>query len=167
MTTFTGGTPVITFSNDDLYRLGQSIAGAAAPTPPSAQWPVPGYLCTDLPWVSTTSATRLILPMLCEEKRIIRFTVGPSGSALISMAEYAASPTPRHGVISAGAADFVGNPKNISNGLTLVWNIKIQQQEIPNFLCLWPNQTYYINIENTACSPGQNCQMFLDLGVYP
>lgn len=151
---------------------GTGGTGPTGPTaPPPAQWPVPGFICFDLPWVSTTAETRLIMPFHCDDKVIVRFTPTSDtpGYGLIAGREWAAPDTPRFAAISTVPGDFTGVPGtppfNAKSGTSLSWDIATGGPPQNWILVLQAGTTYYLNIENTSCTPGQFTQMFLDLAV--
>ena len=180
MSTFTGGTPPISFSNDELYRLGQSISGATAPgagTPPGGGsggggsggggWPIPGFVCYDLPWVSTTSATRLIVNMNCDQEACIRFVPqATTKNGWIALVEYNAPRYNRIAVISTIPGDFNAQPGTppYKAGSSINFDYSTSGAQ-PFVVDLSPGYTYYLNLKTTNGTPGAPATMSLDLYV--
>jgi hypothetical protein len=170
MSTFTGGTPSVTFNNDELYRLGQSISSATAPAPT----PPPGTTVIDIKWENG----RTIIPMTCGDVVAVRFTPTSAGlNGTIGMAEYPpGQPCQRQANISWGQDDFNGGygvfPWSGKTGVSVFWDISADAAEQTGVCDLIVGHVYYLNLRNTlpdgttpSCAAGQNVTMFLDLAI--
>lgn len=155
--------------------------GVAPPPPPPGTISCTGYtktLVIDMPWVSTTVATRLKTDSYgsfgATDIMVIRFTV-PSGvvstsGGMISMAEWGGGPVQRYAALSQTPCDFNKTLWNeeLFTGVTLSPSVFVGIPRIEyGGMFLQPGQTYYFNVRNTdrygnlSCDAGV-CNMYID-----
>lgn len=168
MATFTGGTPTVTFNNDDLVRLGQAIAASAGsgekpPTGPTASPPGGTTVSIDVPW----AGGRTPVPMMYEDVAVLHFRT-PSGE-LLSPGNIAWTELNPPGPPCQRYVTLSTTPKNFSTAIAglsgqsgefsfIVTTSAMQPWVYP----LLPDHDYYLNISNQNGSPGQNCTMAVD-----
>ena len=161
MTTFSGGVPNVTFSNDDLYKLGQAIQGASAPGA-TAPPPAAGTVTVEIPW----QGGRTIVSMQYQDIAVLHFKT-PAGelptAGNIAGAEYGAPPCQRYAVLSTKPADFSTGIAGKS-GISVSFDFNVTTGPAsPWVYPLKPDTDYYLNISNQNGVAGQNCTMFVDL----
>lgn len=192
MSSFSGGSPAVAFSNDELYRLGQAVAQASppqapAPTPPPTPTPTPTPTPSGLPSgtaafssVQTIDVTlasgaqRLTTSGFTNNTAVVfRITV-PSDAPLgayyrFSGAEFGDQPHHRTAVLSLGSCDFSNslNAASFQDGTPTITMYAHIGQSDGYYPGLTPGGTYYLNLQNwsygrSTAGIGESCNMYVD-----
>jgi hypothetical protein len=160
-----------------------SVAGSSTPPPPPGQIACAGFARTvviDLPWASTTAASRVLTSSYggfgANDALVVKLTV-PAGvvsfsPGSINMAEWGTGGNPRYASLSTTACDF-----STTNWFSDLWASGTISTPLyvgvpaPAYAgaSLQAGQVYYLNIRNTdrwgnpSCSePSGYCNMFID-----
>jgi hypothetical protein len=153
-----------------------AVGGTTAP-PPGTPVSCSGFTKTlniDRPWSSTTSATRILTTNYgnfgANDAMVIQ--LHPPAGALssangsITLYEWGGGPISRLSVISTTPCDFSKTSAsilfNVSTGSSLGYSLQVGGSQAPWIFLMQPGVTYYLNVKNTGCPTGSQCNMFLD-----
>jgi len=196
MTTFYGGTPPVSFTNDDLYRLGKGINGATGPSGPTGgtggtggtgstgSGPIvcPGFASTvyiDLPW--GTLPRQITSGFTGGDVLVIKLNppagVVSSGPGSIGLAEWGGDYQPymRTAILSTTPCDLTPNPATYN--YKIATNIKFAFQvggvQQPGIFLMQAGVPYYLTLVNQnqyhqqTVPNGHPCNMSIDLTKPP
>jgi hypothetical protein len=89
-----------------------------------------------------------------------------SGYGSVSLAEYGGTAVSRASTISTSPCDFSKTSAsilfNVSTGSSLGYSLQVGGSQAPWIFLMQPGVTYYLNVKNTGCPTGSQCNMFLD-----
>ena len=156
-------------------------AAGGAPIPPGT---ISGSgfnktLNVDLPWTSTTSASRILTSNFggfgANDAMVIQ--LHPPAGALstaygsVALYEWGGGPITRLAVISTTPCDFstanAATLYNVQKGNDPKFILKVGGTQPIGYVLLQPGVTYYLNVKNSGCPTGSQCNMNVDFAPSP
>jgi hypothetical protein len=133
----------------------------------------------DLPWAGTAGLPRVLTGNYggfgANDAMVIQLhpPAGRTSSAngTVTLVEWGGGPIPRLSVISTTPCDFstanVATLYNASKGADPKFFLQVGGKQTVGVVLLQPGQTYYLNVKNSGCPTGSQCNMNVDFAPSP